>query len=350
MKNSGSSLDEITGHITECVTFLSSRALRTYAFCRRKNPANYLKLMERPKVVGYSKEEIADIEEDFAKMIAHFEHKIVTEMPYVNLDIFNRNLKTLKILPIVCCDDLESVPFGIWAFYDSNINTLYVENNKNILSYIYHELLHVAHTVYDKKNKRIYTGFAQADLIKDIEVGRGLGEGYTQFLNERYFTRASYKSYPFEVCYAAALEKILSRRIMGECLFTANLKRLVNSLARYAEFSEIWTFLQDLDYVHENYTKINMTYKTGDLIHNKTRSISLFLIKCYKRKLIIKRSTGLLSQEEAYQRLESFVYEMKYSHSGDLMKFETVFNEDIFDALDEGFENIDISKNTKRAI
>ena len=111
--------------------------------------------------------------------------KVIPEKYRTNL--YN-NLKTLIVLEVEQEElDGKNVP----ANYDALTNTIKInyshesikDNEKKKRAVIFHELVHMASSHYDKENNIVYSGFHKIDLNNETNnFGLGLTEGFTEYL------------------------------------------------------------------------------------------------------------------------------------------------------------------------
>ena len=95
----------------------------------------------------------------------------------------------------------------IMAIYFVDKNKLVIRKGNKKESTIYHELFHVASSIID--GNTYFVGFSQYTNKKGI-IGKGLNEGYTELLTNRYFN-SNNKSYQFEMRCAYLLESIVNK-------------------------------------------------------------------------------------------------------------------------------------------
>ena len=118
---------------------------------------------------------------------------------------------------------------------------------------LFHELLHMSSTIYDKNNNRRFSGFEQLDFVSDQRIGVGLTEGYTENLVEKFFCddlTLNY-SYRYEKNISSLLEEILGSELMQSLYFNANLFGLIDELSKYSSFEEANQFIFNLDEAKE---------------------------------------------------------------------------------------------------
>lgn len=207
-------------------------------------------------------------------------------------DFFNKRLekyhltflKNSILKTIIYFLDLLYPVGGVYNIEENKINVL----NENYSEVIYHELFHMSSSII--QNEVLYSGFNQI-FISDsqmYDIGKGLNEGYTQLLTERYFKDYNIlHAYTIEVFFAFQLERIIGKEKMENLYFQNDLQGLINELKQYAKEELILKFIADLDDLNEiiHTPSLISTEKEKKIINNKFRFISIFLISCYVEKL-----------------------------------------------------------------
>ena len=92
-----------------------------------------------------------------------------------------------------------------------------------------HELLHLASR--KRVGKIILSGFRQ--VTNQTIMGRYLNEGYTEYLNQKYFSKKDRTVYAEAVTFAQGIERIVGRKKMEKLYFDANLLGLIDHLGKY---------------------------------------------------------------------------------------------------------------------
>jgi hypothetical protein len=168
---------------------------------------------------------------------------------------------------------------------------------------IFHELFHLASGVYDEENGVNYCGFHQRHFSKDkkivdSDVGRGLNEGYTELLTQRYF-KSKYrlpKSYVFEPNIASKIEEIVGKEEMTNRYFKADLKGLVDNLKQYSSEEEVSKFLYNLDFVSAHNDDFFMF--RNSVMKKSINDIYDFLLQTYINKLKKEVDDGIITINE----------------------------------------------------
>lgn len=235
---------------------------------------NEFKISHAPIITNINEDFTYD--KEFKKEINSFINIIKTKTPYISLDTFFYNLKTLKIT--------KRKSFNKFIFFKTDIKgQYYIYDNEmsideNQPQAIYHELLHCAST--KKENDKIFSGFSQS--INGFGVGTGLNEGYTSFLEYKYFYEIGFNDcYKIEKIIASAIEKIISEEKMLNLYFQSDLYGLIEELTKYSNLDDTLKFLFYLDEIILYTTKTNKVNN----VNNKFKYVSTYLLECYFKKM-----------------------------------------------------------------
>lgn len=284
-----------------------------------------LKQENKNKVLEQKDNEINDIITEFIEIITNTQ-------PKENIENLNNNLSTLKIKNEGLKHYLRNIRlliiserFSPGGYHNERnkiiiINTnLYPEKirpeiNKMDLRYVmYHELLHFASSVSGLKQKLLNkgiscTGFYQS-LTDNIEIGRGLNEGYTEFLNNRYFVKKYQETgYDYEMSIAQIIEKIIGRRKMENLYFNANLEGLVQELSKYSDVNDAKEMVLNLDLITKSLTK---DYITNEDINISNKKITDYLTKIIMKKYTIMLAQNKITEKEYYEDLKTLIAMLK---------------------------------------
>lgn len=179
----------------------------------------------------------------YGHIIEYFIKKI-TQIPNVDLTNLYNNIKTLKVETNKNKHKMAKMNKN--GSYVADENTIYIYNIKSI----YHELLHMASSIYDKKTDRRYIGLSQTfpKNGKLYGIGKGINEGYTDVLANRHFGKKIH-SYLEQAKIASWIESVIGNEMMNY-YFKADLLSLVNDLSEYDEIENIKNLLIKIDIVH----------------------------------------------------------------------------------------------------
>ena len=206
--------------------------------------------------------------------------EILKQDEKINLSIFLNNLKTLKVY-YINNENENDMSISKWmdAGYNARKNELYFTSISIKIGSIYHELLHCASS--ERKNNTEYCGFMINYLDINGEIGRGLNEGYTELLSERYFNVST--NYWFERVLTTQLEKIVGADFLKENYFNHNLQAIRDKLAEYSSKEAANDFIYNWD----TYT-IGKTFNdsiTTEEYQSCLDKCCFFLNSCYENKL-----------------------------------------------------------------
>ena len=137
--------------------------------------------------------------------------------------------------------------------YDDQHNIIYIsipigkeyKVNEEVKDTLFHELLHVAS---HNKNKK-YSGFNHdLNVLGAKTLGRGINEGYTEYLLLKYFRPNSISGFYYdEIRIVKELEKIIGKDKMIDYYFNGNLYDLIIDLSKNNNYEEIISLIKDID-------------------------------------------------------------------------------------------------------
>ena len=163
---------------------ITKRKVIDYKLNRRCPREDIEKVILPPKVISDCYVDILEIEKrKFGEILAYFTRVLEKNFVSLDLDYFYNNMKTLDIKKI-----RGAISRQIYGEYYSDDNKIILYTNCK--DTIYHELFHMASSCF--RGNISFSGFSQ-DLI-----GRGLNEGYTEFLTLRYFGREMSEEVTYE--------------------------------------------------------------------------------------------------------------------------------------------------------
>lgn len=251
------------------------------------------------------------------------------EKENINTDLFLKNLQTLLIEEKENFKDLIYIPPKVNGFYDFDENKIVVLED-HILTSIYHELLHCASS--KKVEDGSICGFSKK--TNKINIGRGLNEGYTILLEERYFGNIyNQTAYTLEKHIASMLEKIIGKDIMTKLYFDASLQKLIKVMGCFSKEDDIYEFLINIDKVN---SKKN--------IEENLNRIAKFLLKYYFNKMENLRNNNLITNNQFIDFVGNFAKKLATDLNVKGEKYT-------FITLDEAFCLLDVLyNNTKKTI
>lgn len=193
---------------------------------------------------------------NYNSIVTKFYQVLEDYFEHCDLSSFYLNMKSLTITKKkqTLSERLEGLIKGVitTALYDENLNTIYIVDHKspNIANIISHELLHMATT--KRSEKVTFCGFYQFHKDKATGIGYALNEGYTEYLNKKYFNDVEDDgAYHNEQLIAQGIERIVGSKLMEELYFKADLKALVDELAKYTSIDNVMNLLKQFDTLHK---------------------------------------------------------------------------------------------------
>ena len=189
------------------------------------------------------------------------------------------------------------------AIYFVDKNKLVIRKGNKKESTIYHELFHVASSIID--GNTYFVGFSQYTNKKGI-IGKGLNEGYTELLTNRYFN-SNNKSYQFEMQCAYLLETIVEKSKMENLYLNADLFNLKNIISEYNTEDNFTAFLTNLDIINDTtYSSLYYYYnKEGTL--NRYKEVLIFLVETYSKKLYLSYINGEINELDKDKLLSDYI-------------------------------------------
>jgi len=161
-----------------------------------------------------------------------------------------------------------------------------------------------------KINDKLYLcGFAIVDFKAKKKYGTFINEGYTEYLNGKYFNNA--EVYETQMEFAKQLEKIIGVKLMEEMYFNADLKGLISELMTYKNTkNEVLEFILNTDIIHRFEYPILPLNKLK--VKKAALQINAFLIKTYYVKLLKEE----LSYEEILKQMIIYINELSNINIG----------------------------------
>ena len=246
---------------------------------------NKLKLKKVPKE-GFINHKIDKLkfkkrQEEFNEELSRFAMVLKSNFKKEDLENFRKNMRTLQVYGVYFQLGDFGLHFNYNTFmgrYDVLKNAVAIDLSKDKeKSSIYHELFHMAST----RRGMILTGSGfHYHKTDKVSYGRGLNEGYTDLLTQRYFYNKDYEVYyESELIYASLLERIIGKEKMESLYLNGDLNGLIHELEKYDTLDNIFHFIKEIDYIK---------YSDGIPVDTiRVRSISHFLIQAYMRKKLL---------------------------------------------------------------
>ena len=333
------------------IYYVTNKAIDTYKLHRDYKPKNISKVTLPPELTSeYSEIDINKIvATKYGESIVKFADVVINNFSAEDLTNFYNNINDLKT---------KSKKFGIQNLilrsktagqYDSKKNEITIDDDTAETT-IYHELFHMASSTY--KDGIRYSGFRQTSLKLGVDsLGKGINEGYTELLSQRYFTPDSSVTgaYKYQVFIAEKLEQIIGKEKMQSLYLNSNLKGLIDELKQYVSEEEIMKFISNTDFLvnHMDDKKLQLFEK--NMIGNCLKSINRFVIICYSKKLQQQVKDGeISSNDEILQKLAEYISSLASNIKIRKRRYEVMTDEDIQESLQAFFENTNVTVSINR--
>jgi len=280
--------------------YTTRRIISSYTLHKYSEPKDISKVNIPPELKQkYSNVEINQISSKKVRdAVVEFTEVLEKEFPKDSLINFYNNINEVNIK-----SNAFMLLVGLEGAY-------FVKKNRirySLFSSIYHELFHMASTVYDKDKKLAFCGFQQfvntPNIFKRNNIGRGINEGYAELLARRCFGKKHkilnnrlFMAYNFEVGVVEQLEKIVGQEDMKRYYLKADLMGLINNLKQYASEQDVLNFITDVDLV--NYHSDVQFLLPNKKIKKSIKNIYSFLLKAYVTKLKKQVENGIITTDE----------------------------------------------------
>jgi len=244
------------------------------------------------------------IKEKFYLYINKYISILNKNLIHCNLENTTNNIKNIKIEEKYS----KRKSFLLNASYYTKDNKIILYNKNHYKKSLSHELLHMSST--KKINDKLYLcGFAIVDFKAKKKYGTFINEGYTEYLNGKYFNNA--EVYETQMEFAKQLEKIIGVKLMEEMYFNADLKGLISELMTYKNTkNEVLEFILNTDIIHRFEYPILPLNKLK--VKKAALQINAFLIKTYYVKLLKEE----LSYEEILKQMIIYINELSNINIG----------------------------------
>ncbi len=293
-------------------------------------------MIEKENITG-DYDECNRIEEKYLVYIDYFVNKL---SQYVDIKdtYYDKNILTLGIDK----GNIINVIRGLFrnelliADYSITSNNINLYTRHNIENSIYHELLHMASSIYDKEKEVRKSGFFEG--TKEYSVGYGLDEGYTEYLNTKYFS-SERKCYLYEIIISRLVELIVSKNKMQKLYFKADLVGLCSGLASYSTEKSVKNFIFKSDYILDNGYSIMKTQQ----VNRYRLDINHYLANTYVNMLIVLYNNKIITSSEVYNLYHIFMKELTH-----LLDIPLDINKDILYENIEGIREMQLYRVKKK--
>lgn len=246
---------------------------------------------------------------EFSEEIAKFARIMTTNFSSDNLVILYNNINDLKIEKIYMNEFLEHIKNIIFkrgtkdfdvAGYNVFSNRIRIEEEYVDID-MPHELFHMASSVYDKEKNILYTGFVQTIIKDNINIGDGINEGYTEWMVAKYYDESILSdstSYKYLCNVAKNLDEIVGKNQMEKLYLKANLKGLIEELAKYSSYDNVMHFISATDYLYHNLNESRKSKQEKEIIINELKFINKFMIESITKSTALMYSDNEISIED----------------------------------------------------
>lgn len=282
----------------------------------------------------------------FGELFSRFANVILSKFHYVNLTNFYNNLNEIRIDLYDLRTKNKYFHRGIFGYYDVKKNAIKLDEDY-VSVIIFHELFHMASSVY--LNGNYYSGFRQYSSDDYTSIGKGLNEGYTQLLTERYFGHNDDfgKVYEYETFIVGKLEEIVGKFKMQELYLSANLYGLIKELNKYISYEEIINFIRCLDFLNNNLNNKTTLIFRMDTIVKRIKIINSFLVKAYLIKLKKEEMRGILSNDNVVIKFDRYIDSLLNDYYNENFDYYKISRDGIIRDLDN---ILDLVNDSKRGV
>ena len=295
---------------------------------------------------------------------------------YTDIEISQIGSKKVREAVLEFADILEKefAKDSLINFYN-NVNEVKIKRNGGILllsadgtysckknkinyctiSSIYHELFHMASSVFNNENKLGYTGFSQTyytsgSKLEGINIGDGINEGYTQLLALRYFgdKHKISKTYKFEVGIVEKLEKIVGQDEMKRLYLNANLMGLIENLKQYANEEDVLNFINGVDLVSNHSSDLFLL--SNDKMKTSIINVYTFLLQAYITKLKKQVENGIITTNEFVEQSTQYIKSLGTSVKVGGHNYEFLTVDSLLDNLEKGINTQEAFTNNEEII
>lgn len=267
-------------------------------------------------------------------IIEKFNYIFTEEFAHDNKANFIRNIKQLKIKPLKNKEANDSVK----GLYDIKKNKIKIclENPNNsekkidLEERLMHELLHMSSTKEDER----FNGLSYAKKVENRKgyniIGDGINEGYTEYLNQKYFSRnVNIKYYYLEKVLVAGIENLIGKEKMERLYFIGTFFDFLDEFKQYFDKDEnmvdlifkidLLRKIDDSEKIKSIFTeakneiaelnlkKLNNNYKNDKINYSEYKKEQLIKVDLYKSENFISSDkTIVIEEENEYEIISRF--------------------------------------------
>lgn len=328
-----------------CFGYMSISTFKTYKCYKDFKVKPDISIKLPPKLVSGNQ---TISKEQLNEYIQEFDRVVQEKFPKENLILYNKNKSDCNIYDLSIDNTLFKkmridCGFGLYFEKYNNILLMFVKSKKT-KTIVKHELFHMASSYCDKENKIYYSGFQQIDLEKKTNFCRGLNEGYTEVLTERYFENTTQKQegtfiYLFCRNVASLFEKIIGQEKMENLYLNANLKDLFFEAEKYNEKEQFLNFNHNMDYIYKySFEKIKGVFIPNFYLQ-KIEPIQKYLLDTYVNKKLIELENQQINHNILINDISRFIKEVYEISIIKQKNYNILTKEDFIDYVNSKIQN-----------
>lgn len=276
-------------------------------------------------------------------VILNFAQFLTTTFPDYDLTNFYNNINELKVKEKNLLGLWLATGVGAVGLYLAKSNSILVHsklNNSETNKVLFHELLHMASTVI--KNGVRYTGFCQKRIKNGISIiGKGLNEGYTQLLTEKYCGGPNVcgPSYKQTLKIMGFLEKVIGEERVQRLYFKADLPGLIKEMGKYASKEEIARFISGTDFIYGYFGSSIRLPKKDEMLKEKFKDVYTILLKMSIRRIKLDYEEGLISEEKMISEIAESVSKTREATGDARERYTYIKDSEVTEILADGLQN-----------
>ena len=209
----------------------------------------------------------------FIDKINNFIKTISFNFPLISLNRFKTNFKKFNFC--VYNNKVNDSIYGGTISFKMDEFTCYEEEA------IEHELLHMATGTYNHIKRIEYCGFDLINYKKKYRIGRGINEGYTDLLTNRYF--GAKIGYQIEALLSHNLELLIGHNTMEKLYFNMDIYGLIDEISKYSNYVNACDFIHNLDKLSFKLTKLKSEEEIKEIRDLYLKTVT-FLFYCLYNK------------------------------------------------------------------
>lgn len=180
----------------------------------------------------------------FNKIVKDFDNLFINNFPLEYKKHFYENIQTLIIKERFKSIFMKNINYsGAYQLLENRI--ILLKKIKDSKETRYHKLMHeLLHAASYKMNLKSGLAILNKILNGYFTLGICLDEGYTEYLNNKYFSKNDKIGYySDEQRFAYGVEKIIGKKLMQEAYFKSDLFTVIDALSEYTKDKDKTIFL-----------------------------------------------------------------------------------------------------------